>query len=94
MNSTEAPRSSWGELTCGGTVGEESVTCGETFHFVMGSRYVVFAEGQPLVTDTCSGPFPVSPELIKQLGRSRKPSASAVRTMSTDAHGESDTRVT
>jgi hypothetical protein len=39
--------------TCGGTVGEESVTCGEGCHFVMGSRYVVFAEGQPLVTDTC-----------------------------------------
>jgi hypothetical protein len=39
--------------TCGGTVGEESITCGEAFHFVIGSRYVVFAEGQPLVTDTC-----------------------------------------
>ena len=39
--------------TCGGTVGEESITCGEASHFSVGSRYVVFAEGQPLVTDTC-----------------------------------------
>jgi len=38
--------------------------------------------------DSCSGPFPVSPELIKQLGRSRKPSSSAVRTMSTDAESQ------
>jgi hypothetical protein len=39
--------------TCGGTVGEESITCGEAFHFVVDSRYVVFAEGEPLVTNTC-----------------------------------------
>lgn len=39
--------------TCGGTIGRESIICAEAFHFVVGSRYVVFAEGQPLLTDIC-----------------------------------------
>jgi hypothetical protein len=39
--------------TCGGTVGKQSVVCPEAFHFVVGSRYLVFAEGQQLVTDIC-----------------------------------------
>jgi hypothetical protein len=39
--------------TCGGTVGKQSVVCPEAFHFLVGSRYVVFAEGQQLVTDIC-----------------------------------------
>jgi hypothetical protein len=39
--------------TCGGTVGREGMICGEAFQFVVGSRYVVFAEGQPLVTSAC-----------------------------------------
>jgi hypothetical protein len=39
--------------TCGGTLGETSFTCGETFRFAVGSRYIVFAEGQPFTTDTC-----------------------------------------
>jgi hypothetical protein len=39
--------------TCGGTVGREELICGEAFLFVVGSRYAVFAEGQPLVTSAC-----------------------------------------
>ena len=39
--------------TCGGIVGKEAITCGEGFRFVVGSRYVVFADGQPLTTDAC-----------------------------------------
>ena len=39
--------------TCGGAVGGQAVVCPEAFRFVVGSRYVVFAEGQPLVTDIC-----------------------------------------
>jgi hypothetical protein len=39
--------------TCGGTVSKESITCGEGFHFVVDLRYVVFAEGEPLVTHPC-----------------------------------------
>ena len=38
--------------TCGGTVGRERITCGEGFRFEVGGRYVVFAEGAPLATDT------------------------------------------
>lgn len=39
--------------TCGGTVGKQSVVCPEAFHFIVGLRYVVFAEGQQLITDIC-----------------------------------------
>ena len=39
--------------TCGGTVGDLSVKCGESFPFAPGTRYVVFADGDPLTTDTC-----------------------------------------
>jgi hypothetical protein len=39
--------------TCGGIVGKEEIICGEGFRFVVGSRYVVFADGRPLTTDTC-----------------------------------------
>jgi hypothetical protein len=39
--------------TCGGTVGREEMICNEAFLFVVGSRYVVFGEGQPLVTSAC-----------------------------------------
>jgi hypothetical protein len=39
--------------TCGGTVGDSSVTCGESFSFTIGERYLVFAAGQPLTTNTC-----------------------------------------
>jgi len=39
--------------TCGGRIGDEDVTCGESFTFVEGSRYVVFASGGPLTTNTC-----------------------------------------
>lgn len=39
--------------TCGGTVARDFMICGEAFLFVVGSRYVVFAEGQPLVTSAC-----------------------------------------
>lgn len=40
-------------LTCGGTIGNESITCGETFHFTVGFQYVVFADGRPLTTQSC-----------------------------------------
>jgi hypothetical protein len=40
-------------LTCGGTVGDESVTCSESLTFALGARYVVFADGRPLTTDSC-----------------------------------------
>ncbi len=39
--------------------------------------------------DACSGPFPVAPELIKQLGRSRKPSSSAGHSGATPVGNES-----
>lgn len=39
--------------TCGGIVGDESINCGEAFRFDVGSRYLVFADGQPLTTNTC-----------------------------------------
>lgn len=38
---------------CGGTVGDEDMSCGEDFRFVVGSRYVVFADGRPLTTNIC-----------------------------------------
>ena len=40
-------------LTCGGTIGNETITCGETFNFTVGLRYVVFADGRPPTTNTC-----------------------------------------
>ena len=40
-------------VTCGGTIGDESITCGETFNFTVGFRYVVFADGHPPTTNTC-----------------------------------------
>jgi hypothetical protein len=39
--------------TCGWVVGDTAVTCGESFKFTVGSRYVVFADGGTLQTDTC-----------------------------------------
>jgi hypothetical protein len=39
--------------TCGGTIGDDTINCSEAFRFEVGSRYLVFAEGQPLTTDTC-----------------------------------------
>jgi hypothetical protein len=39
--------------TCGGVVGAEGITCGEAFRFQVGARYVVFADGTPLTTNTC-----------------------------------------
>jgi uncharacterized protein DUF6174 len=39
--------------TCGGVVGDQTVTCGESFRFQLGSPYVVLAGGEPLTTDTC-----------------------------------------
>jgi hypothetical protein len=39
--------------TCGGTVGDLSYSCGESFKFASGTRYVVFAGGDPLMTNTC-----------------------------------------
>jgi predicted metal-binding protein len=40
-------------VTCGGTVGNSSVWCGEAFNFKVGARYLVFAHGQPLQTSQC-----------------------------------------
>jgi hypothetical protein len=39
--------------TCGGAVGADDITCGEAFKFQVGARYVVFADGTPLTTNTC-----------------------------------------
>jgi hypothetical protein len=39
--------------TCGGRVGDQSYLCGESFVFAAGTRYVVFADGDPLMTNTC-----------------------------------------
>jgi hypothetical protein len=41
--------------TCGGTVGDKEFTCAEGIRFLVGSRYIVFAEGAPLETSACSG---------------------------------------
>jgi len=41
-------------LTCGGTIGNEGYACAESFNFQVGSRYVVFAGGQPLATSACA----------------------------------------
>jgi hypothetical protein len=39
--------------TCGWTEGGLEMTCAEGFTFVMGSRYLVFAAGDPLETSGC-----------------------------------------
>lgn len=39
--------------TCGWNDGSEAMTCSEGFTFVVGSRYVVFAGGDPLETSQC-----------------------------------------
>jgi hypothetical protein len=39
--------------TCGWNDGSEALTCSEDFIFVVGSRYVVFAAGDPLKTSGC-----------------------------------------
>jgi hypothetical protein len=39
--------------TCGGVVGDRDMGCGESFRFVPGTQYVVFADGDPLATNTC-----------------------------------------
>jgi hypothetical protein len=40
--------------TCGGTVNGESVTCSESFRFMVGSKYLVFALGDPLQGNDCA----------------------------------------
>lgn len=40
-------------LTCGGTIGDQAFGCGESFEFTTGTRYLVFASGKPLTTNTC-----------------------------------------
>src|SRR6478735_3167560 len=37
--------------TCGGSIGDVSFNCSESFTFGEGSRYVVFASGEPLTTN-------------------------------------------
>jgi hypothetical protein len=39
--------------TCGWTEGDVALTCFEGFSFVVGSRYVVFAAGDPFETSGC-----------------------------------------
>jgi hypothetical protein len=39
--------------TCGGVVGGEAITCSEAFRFHVGAKYIVFADGTPLTTNTC-----------------------------------------
>jgi hypothetical protein len=39
--------------TCGGVIGDKSFLCGESFQFHVGEEYLVFAQGQPLTTNTC-----------------------------------------
>jgi hypothetical protein len=41
--------------TCGGTVGTEGVSCSEAPKFTVGSKYVVFAKGEPLTASGCAG---------------------------------------
>ena len=38
---------------CGGVLGDTDLSCGESVRFSVGSRYIVFAEGEPLQTNTC-----------------------------------------
>src|SRR5690349_11331451 len=38
---------------CGGAIDGTAVTCGESFRFTVGERYVVFAAGRPLTTNVC-----------------------------------------
>jgi hypothetical protein len=45
--------------TCGWRDGNEAVTCSEGITFVVGSRYVVFANGAPLRTSGCRPTSPV-----------------------------------
>jgi hypothetical protein len=40
-----------GVRTCGG---DGTVICGETFTFRVGEQYLVFAEGEPLSTNSCT----------------------------------------
>jgi hypothetical protein len=39
--------------TCGGVVGDRDMGCGESVRFVPGTEYVVWADGDPLMTNTC-----------------------------------------
>src|SRR6185295_12948034 len=41
-------------LNCGWGDGDQTVTCSSDFIFAVGSRYVVFASGDPPVTGACS----------------------------------------
>jgi hypothetical protein len=54
--------------TCGG---DGTVICGETFTFRVGERYLVFASGDPLSTDSCTltGPFERSSAVMAWLDR-------------------------
>jgi hypothetical protein len=38
---------------CGGVLGDTDLSCGESVRFSVGSRYIVFADGEPLQTNTC-----------------------------------------
>ena len=40
--------------TCGGIAGDKEFACAEGFRFLVGSRYLVFADGAPLETSACS----------------------------------------
>jgi hypothetical protein len=44
--------------TCGGIVGDQAVVCSVGFTFLIGTKYVVFAEGQPLRTSACGHTAP------------------------------------
>jgi hypothetical protein len=39
--------------TCGYTLGNESMTCSEGVTFSIGTRYIIFASGNPLQTNGC-----------------------------------------
>ena len=44
---------------CGGVLGDTDLSCGESVRFSVGWRYVVFAEGEPLQTNTCHHTAPI-----------------------------------
>lgn len=50
------PERTIGITTCGGVVDGVGLSCGETAKFALGSRYVVFAKGEPLTAASiCDG---------------------------------------
>ena len=48
-----APATNVRVKTCGGVLGDQSVTCDPSFTFRIGSTYLVFASGEPLQTSNC-----------------------------------------